>query len=143
MFQYNEPGNVTLIYRFGGHQIEKCLSPLIEAVQQAGKVVLWICGPMHGNNQKTLNSIKTRNFNHILSELEQAFKIHQLAGSYLGGVHFELTCDNVTECVGGARSMSEADLTRAYKTLCDPRLNYEQSLEMVIFIAKHMVGMDG
>jgi 3-deoxy-7-phosphoheptulonate synthase len=139
----NEPGKLTLIHRFGVHQIEKCLPPLIEAVQQAGKVVLWCCDPMHGNNQNTQDGIKTRNFGDILAEIELAFKIHGWAGSYLGGVHFELTGDNITECIGGARGLTEADLIRTYRTLCDPRLNYEQSLEMAMFIARYMVGMNG
>jgi 3-deoxy-7-phosphoheptulonate synthase len=96
---------------------------------------------MHGNTELTINAVKTRNFNHILSELEQAFVIHSQAGSYLGGVHFELTGENVTECIGGARGLSEADLHRTYKTLCDPRLNYEQSLEMAMLIARRMAKM--
>ena len=139
----NEHGKITLIHRFGVHQIEKCLPPLIEAVQQAGKVALWVCDPMHGNNQKTQGGTKTRNFSDILTEIEQAFNIHRRAGSYLGGVHFELTGDNITECIGGARGLTETDLTRNYNTLCDPRLNYEQSLEMAMFIARYMVGMNG
>ncbi len=136
----NEPGKVTLIHRFGVHQIEKHLPPIIEEVQRAGKVVLWVCDPMHANNRKTQDGIKTRDFNDILSELEQAFKIHHRAGSYLGGVHFELTGDNITECIGGARGLTETDLNRNYNTLCEPRLNYEQSLEMAMFIARYMVG---
>lgn len=138
----NEPGKVTLIHRFGAHQIEKYLPPLIEAVQRSGKVVLWVCDPMHGNNQKTQDGIKTRKFSDILSELEQALKIHYGSGSYLGGVHFELTGDNITECIGGARDLTETDLTHTYKTLCDPRLNYEQSLELAMFIARYMDGID-
>ncbi|MCP5007115.1 MAG: 3-deoxy-7-phosphoheptulonate synthase, partial [Planctomycetes bacterium] len=127
---------------FGVDQIEKQLPPLIEGVKRAGKMVLWICDPMHGNNQKTQDGTKTRNFDDILGELEQAFKIHYDLGSYLGGVHFELTGDNITECMGGARGLTEADLTHTYKTLCDPRLNYEQSLEMAMFIAGYMGDMN-
>ncbi len=138
----NELGKVTLIHRFGVDQIEKQLPPLIEGVKRAGKMVLWICDPMHGNNQKTQDGTKTRNFDDILGELEQAFKIHYDLGSYLGGVHFELTGDNITECMGGARGLTEADLTHTYKTLCDPRLNYEQSLEMAMFIAGYMGDMN-
>jgi len=135
---HNEPGRLTLIHRFGYDKIEQCLPPLIEAVQRSGKIVLWCCDPMHGNTELTIDSVKTRNFNHILSELEQAFEIHSRTKSYLGGVHFELTGEDVTECIGGARGLSEADLHRTYKTLCDPRLNYEQSLEMAMLIARRM-----
>lgn len=134
----NKPGKLTLIHRFGIRRIATCLPPLIAAVQRAGKVVLWCCDPMHGNTQTTTNGTKTRNFDHILSELEEAFDIHRSAGSYLGGVHFELTGDNVTECIGGSRRLSETDLDRNYRTLCDPRLNYEQSLEMAMLIARQM-----
>lgn len=139
----NEPGKLTLIHRFGMHQVASCLPPLIEVVQQAGKVVLWCCDPMHGNTENTRDGLKIRNFDHILTELEQAFAIHRRAGSCLGGVHFELTGDTVTECIGGARGLAEADLKRAYKTLCDPRLNYEQSLEVAMLISQWIGRIDG
>ena len=93
---------------------------------------------MHGNTESTPGGFKTRAFNNILSELEQAFTIHEAAGSYLGGVHFELTGDNVTECVGGARDLKASDLPKAYKSRVDPRLNYEQALEMAMLIARRM-----
>ena len=93
---------------------------------------------MHGNTQQTSSGIKTRRFDDILSELEWAFDIHAASGSYLGGVHFELTGEAVTECVGGARGLAEADLNRAYKTLVDPRLNYEQALEMALLVGRKM-----
>jgi len=101
-------------------------------------VVLWCCDPMHGNTVSTQSGIKTRSFDDILSELDQAFEIHNRLGSILGGVHFELTGENVTECLGGARGLSEADLTRAYHSDVDPRLNYEQALEMALLIARRM-----
>jgi len=132
----DEPGRLTIIHRFGAHQIARCLPPLIQAVQRTGKTVLWCCDPMHGNTQTIENGTKTRKFDHILAELEQAFEIHKHLGTYLGGVHFELTGDNVTECTGGARGMSEADLSQAYKSQVDPRLNYEQALEMAMVIAR-------
>ena len=132
----DEPGRLTIIHRFGAHQIARCLPPVIEAVQRAGKTVLWCCDPMHGNTQTIENGTKTRKFEHILAELEQAFEIHQKMGTYLGGVHFELTGENVTECTGGARGMKEADLSQAYKSQVDPRLNYEQALEMAMVIAR-------
>jgi 3-deoxy-7-phosphoheptulonate synthase len=168
----NEPGRLTLIHRFGAHEIATCLPPLIQAVQRTGKVVLWTCDPMHGNTQTVKVSagqvsgvggqaageaatprasasqtshmapdtfLKTRKFEHILAELEQAFEIHKKLGTYLGGVHVEVTGENVTECTGGARGMNEADLTRAYKSNVDPRLNYEQALELAMVIARRAV----
>jgi 3-deoxy-7-phosphoheptulonate synthase len=132
----NEPGRLTLIHRFGATRIERFLPPLIEAVLRAGRVVLWCCDPMHGNTMTTQAGIKTRNFDDILYELDQAFEIHQRLGSRLGGVHFELTGENVTECIGGARGLTETDLTKAYFSNVDPRLNYEQALEMALMIAR-------
>lgn len=134
----NEPGRLTLIHRFGSRQIERSLPPLIEAVLRSGKIVLWCCDPMHGNTIATSNGTKTRDFDDILDELDQAFDIHDRMGSLLGGVHFELTGENVTECVGGARGLTEADLNRDYRSDVDPRLNYEQALEMALLIARRM-----
>ena len=134
----NEPGKVTLIHRFGVRDIALGLPPLIDAVQAAGRKVLWCCDPMHGNTQKTDSGYKTRRFDDILSELEWAFDIHASHGSYLGGVHFELTGEDVTECVGGARGLSEVDLARAYRSQVDPRLNYEQALEMALLVGRKM-----
>jgi 3-deoxy-7-phosphoheptulonate synthase len=134
----NEAGRLTLIHRFGADQIERFLPPLVEAVQRQGGVVVWCCDPMHGNTEKTTSGIKTRNFDRILLELERAFKLHFELGSYLGGVHFELTGDNVTECIGGARGLTEADLTRDYRSQVDPRLNCEQALEMAMLISRLM-----
>ncbi|MCX7827252.1 MAG: 3-deoxy-7-phosphoheptulonate synthase, partial [Verrucomicrobiae bacterium] len=134
----NEPGRLTLICRFGAQAVNKGLPPLIEAVRKAGCVVLWSCDPMHGNTRTTPSGRKTRDFHDILSELDQAFDIHRQAGTILGGVHFELTGENVTECVGGARGLAEADLERAYRSDVDPRLNYEQALEMALLIARKM-----
>jgi 3-deoxy-7-phosphoheptulonate synthase len=133
-----EPGRITLIHRFGHGKIEKGLPPLLEAVRRAGRTVLWVADPMHGNTETTAAGIKTRRFQHILWELDQAFEIHEAAGSYLGGVHFELTGENVTECLGGARDLTETDLERAYRSPVDPRLNYEQALEMAFLIARRM-----
>ena len=132
----NEPGRLTLIHRFGIKQIAKHLPPLIRAINRAGRVVLWCCDPMHGNTKTTQSGIKTRSFDDILGELDQAFSIHQMGKSFLGGVHFELTGENVTECTGGARGLQEADLTRAYYSDVDPRLNYEQAFEMALLIAR-------
>jgi 3-deoxy-7-phosphoheptulonate synthase len=127
-----------LIHRFGVKRIDQYLPPLIEAVRRAGCVVLWCSDPMHGNTIATSRGIKTRNFDDILEELRQAFDIHHDCGSLLGGVHFELTGENVTECLGGARGLSESDLDRDYRSDVDPRLNYEQALEMAFMIARRM-----
>ena len=130
----DEPGRITFIHRFGAKHIAEKLPPLVQAVQKSGRKVLWVCDPMHGNTESTSNGLKTRRFENILSELETAFALHEKLGSHLGGVHFELTGDDVTECTGGARGLTETDLERAYKSQVDPRLNYEQALEMAMRI---------
>ncbi|MGH8154943.1 MAG: 3-deoxy-7-phosphoheptulonate synthase, partial [Rhodanobacteraceae bacterium] len=132
----DEPGRLTLIHRMGAKGIAEHLPRLIEAVKATGRRVLWVCDPMHGNTEKLGNGVKTRRFASIRSELEQAFDIHAAAGTRLGGVHLELTGEDVTECMGGARNLSEADLGRAYKSTVDPRLNYEQSLELAMLIVR-------
>jgi 3-deoxy-7-phosphoheptulonate synthase len=131
----NEPGRITLIHRFGAKSIEKALPELIRAVRETGSPVLWVCDPMHGNTESTADGTKTRRFDNVVSELEAAFRIHKSLGSYLGGVHLELTGENVTECTGGARGLTDADLARAYKSTVDPRLNYEQAMEVAMRIA--------
>jgi 3-deoxy-7-phosphoheptulonate synthase len=133
----NQPGRLTLIHRFGVKEIERNLPRLIQAVRATGQTVLWVCDPMHGNTETTAGGFKTRRFENILGELEAAFRVHEAEGSYLGGVHFELTGGDVTECIGGARGLKEADLTRAYRSQVDPRLNYEQALELAMLIARH------
>ena len=138
-----EPGRITLIHRLGHANVIGTLPGLIEAVQRDDRKVLWCCDPMHGNTEKTATGRKTRRFDNILSELEQSFDVHSALGSYQGGVHFELSGDNVTECVGGARGLSEVDLDRAYESRVDPRLNYEQSLEMAIRIGRKIAVMNG
>ncbi|MFT7631025.1 MAG: 3-deoxy-7-phosphoheptulonate synthase [Mariniblastus sp.] len=134
----NEKGRITLIHRFGADEIEICLPPIIEAVQKSGHNVLFCSDPMHGNTFATSSGIKTRSFEKIESELESAFKIHREQNSILGGVHLELTGDNVTECLGGAGKLSEPDLERAYKSQVDPRLNYDQAMELAFLIADNM-----
>jgi 3-deoxy-7-phosphoheptulonate synthase len=131
-----EPGRVVLIHRMGESLIEKALPPLIQAVQDTGSPVLWICDAMHGNTESTESGIKTRRFRKIMREMDLAFDIHRSCHSRLGGVHLELTGEDVTECTGGARDLSEEDLKRAYKSTVDPRLNYEQSLELAMLIVK-------
>ena len=137
----NEPGRLTLIHRFGADSIAEGLPPLIDAVRRKGLRVVWCCDPMHGNTIRTAEGIKTRRFDHIVSELEQAFDIHTEHGSYLGGIHIELTGDNVTECTGGARGLSDQGLKESYKTFVDPRLNYEQALELALRVAQRMSKM--
>jgi len=132
------PGRLTFIHRFGAHRIAEELPRLLEAVRAEGGRVVWICDPMHGNTQTTASGIKTRNFEEIYGEVEQAFDIHSAMGNSLGGVHIELTGENVTECVGGSRGPSEEDLARAYESEVDPRLNYEQSMELAFLIARKM-----
>lgn len=134
-----EPGRIVLIHRMGEGQIEDKLPALIQAVNDHGSPVLWICDPMHGNTESTESGIKTRRFRKIMREMDLAFDIHRTFHSRLGGVHLELTGENVTECTGGARDLSEEDLKRAYKSTVDPRLNYEQSLELAMLIVRKHV----
>ena len=132
----NEPGRLTLIHRMGATRIGDALAPLIHAVNREGHRVLWCCDPMHGNTESTSSGVKTRRFENIRSELDSAFDIHAANGSRLGGVHLELTGEDVTECLGGARELTESDLGRAYRSSVDPRLNYEQSLEIAMLIVR-------
>ncbi len=130
----SEAGRIVLIHRMGAAGIESKLPPLIKAVQDTGSPVLWVCDPMHGNTETTESGIKTRRFRNIMSEMETAIELHDQNDSHLGGAHLELTGENVTECTGGARNLDEADLKRAYKSVVDPRLNYEQALELAMLI---------
>jgi 3-deoxy-7-phosphoheptulonate synthase len=139
----NQPGRLSLIHRFGAKDVARRLPDMIEAVRATGAQVLWICDPMHGNTETTSGGIKTRRFDNILSEVESAFRIHAECGSMLGGVHIELTGEDVTECIGGARGLAEADLARAYRTQVDPRLNAEQALELAMLIARQAGAVRG
>jgi 3-deoxy-7-phosphoheptulonate synthase len=132
----DEPGKIVLIARLGATKVEEHLPGLIEAVRRGGRKVMWMVDPMHGNTETTSNGYKTRRFENILREIELSFDIHKVAGSWLGGVHFELTGEAVTECIGGARGLHEGDLHRAYESLVDPRLNYEQSMEVALMLAR-------
>ncbi|MBX3726947.1 MAG: 3-deoxy-7-phosphoheptulonate synthase class II [Xanthomonadales bacterium] len=132
----DEPGRLTLIHRMGAAHIGSRLPPLLRAVRGTGRGLLWSCDPMHGNTETLGNGFKTRRFDNIRGELEAAFDLHGEAGTRLGGVHLELTGDNVTECMGGARDLSETDLARAYRSSVDPRLNYEQALELAMLIVR-------
>lgn len=132
----NEPGRLTLIHRMGATKIAAELPKHLDAIRREGKRVLWVADPMHGNTESTSNGFKTRRFDNIRSELDQSFDLHAAAGTRLGGVHLELTGENVTECLGGARELTEADLERAYRSTVDPRMNYEQSLEIAMLIVR-------
>ena len=132
----DEPGRLTFVHRMGATLVAEKLPPLLEALRRDGRRVLWVCDPMHGNTETTSNGYKTRRFRNIRSELEQAFELHAAAGTRLGGVHLELTGEDVTECTGGARDLTDADLARAYRSTVDPRLNYEQALEIAMLIVR-------
>jgi len=135
----DEPGRLTFIHRMGAAHVASKLSPLLDAVRREGRRVLWVCDPMHGNTESTANGFKTRRFSNIRSEVEQSFELHAAAGTRLGGVHLELTGEDVTECLGGARELTETDLERAYRSTVDPRLNYEQALEIAMLIVRKQV----
>ena len=134
----DEPGRLTLICRFGAHRVDDLLPLAIEAVRTTGKTVNWTVDPMHGNTETTAAGVKTRRFDTILQEVESTFRIHHTLNSELGGIHFELTGENVTECTGGARGLSDADLQHAYRSTVDPRLNYEQAMEMAMLVAHQL-----
>ena len=115
--------------------MEEQLPEMIQTVKEMGSPVLWVCDPMHGNTESTSDGTKTRRFDNVVAELESSFKVHESMGSHLGGVHLELTGENVTECTGGARGLTDGDLARDYKSTVDPRLNYEQAMEIAMRIA--------
>jgi len=132
----NEPGKLVAITRMGAGSVERVLPPLIEAVHGAGRRVLWMCDPMHGNTHSTASGLKTRDFDDILREIERSFAVHRELGTVLGGIHFELTGEDVTECVGGG--ITEADLSKNSASVCGPRLNYGQALEMAFRVGRWM-----
>ncbi len=132
----NEPGRLTLIARMGAEQVGKALPPILRAVTREGRAVVWSCDPMHGNTIKSANGYKTRPFERILAEVRGFFAVHEAEGTHAGGVHFEMTGQNVTECTGGAQAISEHDLADRYHTHCDPRLNASQSLELAFLVAE-------
>ncbi len=134
----NIPGRLTLITRMGADKIEKMLPPLVRAVKKEGRNVIWSSDPMHGNTIKSPNGYKTRPFNKILSEVKSVFDIHKAEGTYAGGIHIEMTGQNVTECVGGAQAISEVNLKDRYHTHCDPRLNATQSTELAFLLAEEL-----
>lgn len=134
----NEEGRITLIGRFGKGKVEEHLPRLIETVKSAGHNVVWCCDPMHGNTIKAANGYKTRPFDQVLSEVKSFFAVHREMGTYAGGIHVEMTGEDVTECVGGASAVTEADLSDRYHTHCDPRLNASQALELAFLVAEEI-----
>lgn len=136
----NEPGRITLIARFGHENVEAHLPGLIRKVTAEGRKVVWSCDPMHGNTIKASNGYKTRPVDRILTEVQRFMAVHQAEGTHAGGIHFEMTGQNVTECLGGAQAISEEDLSSRYHTHCDPRLNGSQALELAFLIAEGLVG---
>jgi len=131
----NDKGRITLISRFGHENVEKFLPKLIRAIKKEGLNVVWSCDPMHGNTIKSVTGFKTRPFNNVVKEVKNVFSIHQSEGSFAGGLHIEMTGQNVTECTGGAQKISEQDLSHRYHTHCDPRLNASQALELAFLIS--------
>jgi 3-deoxy-7-phosphoheptulonate synthase len=134
----NEPGRLTLITRFGAGSVGEHLPRLVKAVQEEGAEVVWTCDPMHGNTIKSSTGYKTRPFDSVLREVREFFAVHNAEGSVPGGVHFEMTGDDVTECTGGVRAVTEEDLSDRYHTACDPRLNASQSLELAFLVAEEL-----
>jgi len=131
----NKKGKITLISRFGHENVEKFLPKLIRTIKKEGANVIWSCDPMHGNTIKSATGYKTRPFNNVLKEVKNVFAVHQSEGSYAGGLHIEMTGQNVTECTGGAQKISDQDLSSRYHTHCDPRLNANQALELAFLIS--------
>jgi 3-deoxy-7-phosphoheptulonate synthase len=132
----NEPGRLTFITRMGAGKIREALPPLVEAVTKSGAEILWVCDPMHGNTYEAPSGYKTRRFDDVLDEVRGFFEVHQASGTHPGGIHIELTGDDVTECVGGGEEISHEDLATRYETACDPRLNHTQSLELAFLLAE-------
>ena len=132
----NEPGRLTFVSRMGAGKVRTNLAPLVEAVAQSGADVLWVCDPMHGNTFEASSGYKTRRFDDVMDEVKGFFEVHAALGTVPGGLHMELTGDDVTECLGGAEHIDEADLATRYETLCDPRLNHQQSLEIAFLVAE-------
>ncbi|MDQ0379949.1 class II 3-deoxy-7-phosphoheptulonate synthase [Amycolatopsis thermophila] len=136
----NEPGRVTLISRMGNGKVREVLPHIVEKVEATGHKVIWQCDPMHGNTHESPSGYKTRHFDRIIDEVQGFFEVHHKLGSYPGGIHIELTGEDVTECLGGAQEISDSDLAGRYETACDPRLNTQQSLELAFLVAEMLRG---
>jgi 3-deoxy-7-phosphoheptulonate synthase len=136
----NMPGRLTLVSRMGNNKIRDVLPPIIEKVQATGHQVIWQCDPMHGNTHESSNGYKTRHFDRIIDEVQGFFEVHHRLGTHPGGIHVEITGEDVTECLGGAQDISDLDLAGRYETACDPRLNTQQSLELAFLVAEMLRG---
>ena len=136
---HNTPGRLTLISRMSNAKIRDALPPIVEKVTSTGHLVVWQCDPMHGNTEETADGVKTRHLDRIIDEVDGFFDVHAALGTHPGGLHVELTGDDVTECIGGTAELTAADLGRRYETACDPRLNIEQSLELAFRVAERLV----
>ena len=135
----NIPGRLSLITRMGADQVRDKLPAIVGKVDASGVPVVWICDPMHGNTRESASGYKTRLFDDVVSEVEGYFAVHREAGTFPGGIHIELTGDDVTECVGGTAGVEDANLSQRYETACDPRLNREQSLELAFMVADMLI----
>ncbi|WP_261876758.1 3-deoxy-7-phosphoheptulonate synthase, partial [Mycobacterium marinum] len=129
-------GRLTLVSRLGNNKVRDLLPPIVEKVQAAGHQVIWQCDPMHGNTHESSTGYKTRHFDRIVDEVQGFFEVHRGLGTHPGGIHVEITGENVTECLGGAQDISDSDLSGRYETACDPRLNTQQSLELAFLVAE-------
>ncbi|MCD7468158.1 deoxyhypusine synthase, partial [Datura stramonium] len=134
----NKPGRITVIVRMGAENMRVKLPHSVRAVRGAGQIVTWVCDPMHGNTIKAPCRLKTRAFDSILAEVQVFFDVHEQEGSHPGGIHLEMTGQNVTECIGGSRTVTYDDLSSLYHTHCDPRLNASQSLELSFIVAERL-----
>ena len=137
---HREPGRLTLISRMGNGKVRDLLPPIVEKVTAAGHQVVWQCDPMHGNTHESSTGYKTRHFDRVVDEVQGFFEVHHHLGTHPGGVHIELTGEDVTECLGGAQDISDTDLSGRYETACDPRLNTQQSLELAFLVAEMLRG---
>ncbi len=135
-----EPGRLTFVTRMGAAKVREALPPLVEKVTASGALVAWVCDPMHGNTFEAPDGRKTRRFDDVIDEVRGFFEVHRALGTHPGGVHIELTGDDVTECLGGSRNIAELDLSTRYQTACDPRLNHQQSLELAFLVAEMLAG---
>jgi 3-deoxy-7-phosphoheptulonate synthase len=133
---HNKPGRLTLVSRVGNNKVRDVLPPIIEKVEGTGHQVIWQCDPMHGNTHESSTGYKTRHFDRIVDEVQGFFEVHRALGTHPGGIHVEITGENVTECLGGAQDISDSDLAGRYETACDPRLNTQQSLELAFLVAE-------
>ena len=132
----NVPGRLTLVSRMGNGKVREALPPIVEKVTASGQQVIWQCDPMHGNTHESSTGYKTRHFDRIVDEVQGFFEVHRRLGTHPGGIHVELTGEDVTECLGGAQDISDTDLSGRYETACDPRLNTQQSLELAFLVAE-------